>query len=73
LRINYAALNVEEFGSVYEVLLEYQPVFYINHLSSGDNRAIEFVFAQGDQRAATGSRYTSDELVQPLIKHLRIN
>ena len=27
LRVNYAALNVEEFGSVYEGLLEYQPVF----------------------------------------------
>src|SRR3989338_8335093 len=27
IRVNYAALNVEEFGSVYEGLLEYQPVF----------------------------------------------
>ncbi|MFZ1546968.1 MAG: DNA methyltransferase, partial [Candidatus Nitrotoga sp.] len=31
--------------------------------------AIEFAFAQGDQRAATGSHYTPDDLVQPLIKH----
>jgi len=30
---------------------------------------IEFAFAQGDQRAATGSHYTPDDLVQPLIKH----
>ena len=30
---------------------------------------IEFAFAKGDQRAATGSHYTPDELVQPLIKH----
>jgi type I restriction-modification system DNA methylase subunit len=69
LRVNYAALNVEEFGSVYEGLLEYQPVFEMQPYATGDNKAIEFVFAQGDQRAATGSHYTPDELVQPLIKH----
>jgi len=63
IRVNYAALNVEEFGSVYEGLLEYEPVF-VSH----DNH-IEFSFAQGDQRAATGSHYTPDDLVQPLIKH----
>lgn len=63
IRVNYAALNVEEFGSVYEGLLEYEPVFH-----TSDNR-IEFTFAQGDQRAATGSHYTPDDLVQPLIKH----
>lgn len=70
LRVNYAALNVEEFGSVYEGLLEYQPVFLINSPAGEENRAnIEFDFAQGDKRAATGSHYTPDELVQPLIKH----
>ena len=63
IRVNYAALNVEEFGSVYEGLLEFKPVF-VTH----DNN-IEFSFAQGDQRAATGSHYTPDDLVQPLIKH----
>ena len=63
IRVNYAALNVEEFGSVYEGLLEYEPVFH-----TSDN-PIEFAFAQGDQRAATGSHYTPDDLVQPLIKH----
>jgi len=63
IRVNYAALNVEEFGSVYEGLLEYEP-----RLSFIDNR-IEFGFIQGDQRAATGSHYTPDDLVQPLIKH----
>lgn len=63
IRVNYAALNVEEFGSVYEGLLEYEPVFH-----SSDNR-LEFAFARGDQRAATGSHYTPDDLVQPLIKH----
>ena len=63
IRVNYAALNVEEFGSVYEGLLEYEPVF--NRLDG----SIEFAFALGDERAATGSHYTPDDLVQPLIKH----
>lgn len=63
IRVNYAALNVEEFGSVYEGLLEYKPV----HIFT-DGR-IEFIFARGDARAATGSHYTPDDLVQPLIKH----
>jgi hypothetical protein len=61
IRVNYAALNVEEFGSVYEGLLEYEPIF--------ENDGLHFAFKQGDQRAATGSHYTPDELVQPLIKH----
>jgi len=63
IRVNYGALNVEEFGSVYEGLLEFQPVFRLI-----DNR-FEFGFVQGDDRAATGSHYTPDDLVQPLIKH----
>lgn len=63
IRVNYAALNVEEFGSVYEGLLEYEPVF---HFASNH---IEFAFSKGDERAATGSHYTPDELVQPLLKH----
>lgn len=63
IRVNYAALNVEEFGSVYEGLLEYEPVF--NRFDG----SVEFAFARGDERAATGSHYTPDDLVQPLIKH----
>lgn len=63
VRVNYAALNVEEFGSVYEGLLEYKPVLQ----SIGDRT--EFSFAQGDDRSRTGSHYTPDDLVQPLIKH----
>lgn len=63
IRVNYAALNVEEFGSVYEGLLEYSPVF----VHTGERS--EFAFAQGDDRAATGSHYTDDDLVQPLLKH----
>lgn len=63
IRVNYGALNVEEFGSVYEGLLEYEPQFLI------DGSKVEFGFKAGDKRSATGSHYTPDELVQPLIKH----
>jgi methylase of polypeptide subunit release factors len=63
IRVNYAALNVEEFGSVYQGLLEFEPVF----LTNGPRPA--FAFKQGDERAATGSHYTPDDLVQPLLKH----
>ena len=64
VRVNYAALNVEEFGSVYEGLLEYEP-----HIQA-DGEQFSFSFKQGDERAATGSHYTPDDLVQPLIKQL---
>jgi hypothetical protein len=63
IRVNYAALNVEEFGSVYEGLLEYQPAFTI------EGSHVGFKLQAGDERAATGSHYTPDDLVQPLIKH----
>jgi hypothetical protein len=63
IRVNYAALNVEEFGSVYEGLLEYAGAFV------GEGHRIRFTFTQGTARAATGSHYTADDLVQPLLKH----
>ena len=63
IRVNYAALNVEEFGSVYEGLLEYEPTFDIQ------GSELRFGFRQGSTRAATGSHYTPDDLVQPLIRH----
>ena len=63
IRVNYAALNVEEFGSVYEGLLEYEPEF------SDEGGKLRFGFRRGDQRAVTGSHYTPDDLVQPLIRH----
>lgn len=63
IRVNYAALNVEEFGSVYEGLLEYRPVFF------QQGSRWEFAFEQGDDRSNTGSHYTPDDLVQPLLKH----
>ena len=63
IRVNYAALNVEEFGSVYEGLLEYEPA-----VDTGATPP-SFSFKRGDERSATGSHYTPDDLVQPLIKH----
>lgn len=63
MRVNYGSLNVEEFGSVYEGLLEFEPVF--NTVGSMP----EFRLVKGDERSSSGSHYTPDELVQPLIKH----
>jgi hypothetical protein len=63
IRVNYAALNVEEFGSVYEGLLEYEPAVDVSATPPA------FSFKRGDERSATGSHYTPDDLVQPLIKH----
>ncbi|MBV6653888.1 MAG: hypothetical protein KI786_09040, partial [Mameliella sp.] len=61
LPVNYKSLDVEEFGSVYEGLLELDPAI--------DVTARRFSFVQGDDRSISGSHYTPDELVQPLIKH----
>lgn len=63
MRVNYAALNVEEFGSVYQGLLEYEPAVSEIH------GRWTFHFVRGDERSRTGSHYTPEELVQPLLKH----
>lgn len=63
IRVNYSALNVEEFGSVYEGLLEKAPS--INF----DGQHYSFSFIEGTERSSSGSHYTPEELVQPLIKH----
>lgn len=63
VRVNYGDLDVEEFGSVYEGLLEYDPAFE-------DVLGMPvFIFKKGDERSKTGSHYTPEELVKPLIKH----
>ncbi|MCB9264312.1 MAG: restriction endonuclease [Lewinellaceae bacterium] len=81
IRVNYGALNVEEFGSVYEGLLEYDPVLKRSGPGpgleqSGDNSKLSpdsgkwrFDFIKGDARSRSGSHYTPDELVAPLIEH----
>ncbi|MBE0613781.1 MAG: restriction endonuclease [Burkholderiales bacterium] len=61
IRVNYAALNVEELGSVYEGLLKFNAVF------SFDAGAPAFDLQPGADD--TQSHYTDDDLVQPLIKH----
>ncbi len=62
-RVNYADLDVEEFGSVYEGLLEYEPVVSLEH------NLASFSFVEGTGRSSSGSHYTPEELVKPLIKH----
>jgi hypothetical protein len=61
-RINYAALDVEELGSVYESLLDFQPVFLEK------NGKPEFQLLTGTERKSTGSYYTPPELVNELIQ-----
>lgn len=64
-RVNYADLDVEEFGSVYEGLLEYDP-----QISYGEHsHELNFSFKKGEGRSSSGSHYTPEELVKPLIKH----
>lgn len=61
-RVNYATLHVEDLGSVYESLLEYQPVI------ERQNGQLSFAFVLGSEPKTTGSYYTRPELVQELIK-----
>lgn len=69
-RINYRDMDTEELGSVYESLLELQPVIHVDvnpwrFSFIGDEAEGE---ARGSARKLTGSYYTPDELVQELIK-----
>ncbi|MBD2138380.1 restriction endonuclease [Anabaena sp. FACHB-1237] len=61
-RVNYAALDVEELGSVYESLLDFNPQIRQN------NGIFEFILVSGSDRKTTGSYYTPPQLVQQLIK-----
>lgn len=61
-RVNYAALDVEELGSVYESLLEYHPQI------DTSGRIPRFELAFGSERKSTGSYYTPPELVAELIR-----
>ena len=61
-RINYSALDVEELGSVYESLLDFQPVFI------EQNGKLTFALLAGTERKSTGSYYTPPELVNELIQ-----
>ena len=61
-RVNYAALDVEELGSVYESLLEYHPQIEASRGVPG------FELALGSERKSTGSYYTPPELVAELLR-----
>ena len=64
-RVNYAHLDVEEFGSVYESLLDYRPVL---DTREGQDSPTEFRLAAGTERKLTGSYYTPPELVRELVE-----
>lgn len=61
IRVNYASLNVEEFGSVYEGMLKFNPVITL------DKGRRSFQLQKGND--ITQSHYTPEDLVLPLIKH----
>ena len=64
VKINYSSLDVEEFGSVYEGILEMRP--YVR--KSENNAEWEFGFVGGLDRKSTSSYYTRPDLVQNLIR-----
>lgn len=64
VKINYTSLDVEEFGSVYEGILEMRP-FVQPGVAASD---WQFGFVGGLDRQSTSSYYTRPDLVQNLIK-----
>ena len=64
VKINYSSLDVEEFGSVYEGILEMRP-FIQPGVAASD---WQFGFVGGLDRQSTSSYYTRPDLVQNLIK-----
>ena len=64
-RVNYAHLDVEEFGSVYESLLDYRPVVLTEDKDASHRPS--FRLAAGTERKQTGSYYTPPELVRELV------
>ena len=65
IAVNYGGLDVEEFGSVYEGLLELQ--LTLNKIEGSEQFSCNF--DSSNERGKSGSHYTPEELVQPLIKH----
>ena len=64
VKINYSSLDVEEFGSVYEGILEMRP-FVQSAVAAADWK---FGFVGGLDRQSTSSYYTRPDLVQSLIR-----
>lgn len=65
IAVNYGGLDVEEFGSVYEGLLELK--LAISKVEGAETYSCGF--DTSSERGKSGSHYTPEELVQPLIKH----
>lgn len=61
-RINYRRINVEEFGAVYESLLDLHPKVNLKIEHS------PFYYPEGKSRKSTGAYYTHDDLVKQLLK-----
>lgn len=61
--INFRALDVEELGSIYEGLLELAPVI------TYDGNTYHYSYEKGNERSSSGSHYTPEDLVKPLIQH----
>ncbi len=59
--IDYRNLDTEEFGSVYESLLELHPVMHV------EAKTFSLNTASGNERKTSGSYYTPDSLVQCLL------
>ncbi len=64
VKINYSSLDVEEFGSVYEGILEMQP----NVQQAPADADWTFSYVGGLDRKTTSSYYTRPDLVQNLIR-----
>lgn len=64
VKINYSSLDVEEFGSVYEGILEMQPIL----TPATDPASWNFGYVGGLDRKSTSSYYTRPDLVQSLIR-----
>lgn len=64
VKINYSSLDVEEFGSVYEGILELRPIVTVGSQTS----SWRFGYVGGLDRKSTSSYYTRPDLVQALIR-----
>ena len=65
IAVNYGGLDVEEFGSVYEGLLELK--LDIKKIEGSELYSCSF--ESSNERGKSGSHYTPEELVQPLVKY----
>lgn len=69
-KINYAALAIDELGSVYESLLDYEPRLLKENITLNNKPFYKGEFVLDDrstERKTTGSYYTDSRLVAQLI------